>query len=161
MFVVCRSRVSFPLFFPWQDLDFDTYVRQNKGLHQGKNLVNLMGGGLKTETHGRNRGKVVSLCVSTPCFTTLLSQQMDVPIQEHALEPQTPQPGTRYAVGDTVNVFQGTGAYVRGRNTIAFIGTIVGFDATDGKWLVLVYLVFLCHALSRLLFISFLCLCNV
>ena len=81
----------------------------------------------------------------------VLAQQMDVPIQEHALEPQTPQPGTRYAVGDTVNVFQGTGAYVRGRNTIAFIGTIVGFDATDGKWLVFPYHSMVGHVLSRLL----------
>ena len=91
------------------------------------------------------------MCIYPLFHHPLLSQQMDVPIQEHALEPQTPQPGTRYAVGDIVNVFQGTGAYVRGRNTIAFIGTIVGFDATDGKWLVCPYLSLGGHALCRLL----------
>jgi hypothetical protein len=48
-------------------------------------------------------------------------------------------------------VFQGTGANVRGRNTIAFIGTIVGFDATDGKWLAFPYHSLVDRALSRLL----------
>ncbi len=38
-------------------------------------------------------------------------------------EPQTPRQAPRVAVGDTVNVFQGTGAYVRGNKTVAFIGT--------------------------------------
>ena len=81
----------------------------------------------------------------------VLAQQMDDPIQEHAHEPQKPLPGPSFAVGDTVNVFQGTGANVRGRNTIAFIGTIVGFDATDGKWLVFPYHSMVGHVLSRLL----------
>ena len=80
---------------------------------------------------------------------------MDVLIPEHAHEPQTPEPSPRFAVGDIVSVFQGTGVNVRGRNTIAFIGTIVGFDATDGKWLVLVFRVLLCYLVaSSYLFLS-------
>ena len=46
----------------------------------------------------------------------------------------------KLAVGDTVNVFQGTGAYVRGNKTVAFIGTVVGYDANEGKWLILLVL---------------------
>ena len=40
----------------------------------------------------------------------------------------------KYKVGDLVHVFQGTVAYVRGRNTAAFIGRIVGYNTEAGKW---------------------------
>jgi hypothetical protein len=33
-----------------------------------------------------------------------------------------------------VHVFQGTAAYVRGRNTVAFIGRIVGYNEDAAKW---------------------------
>ena len=46
--------------------------------------------------------------------------------------PCTPT-ATKYKVGDLVHVFQGTAAYVRGRNTVAFIGRVVGYNELDGK----------------------------
>ena len=47
--------------------------------------------------------------------------------------PTTPM-AMKYKVGDLVHVFQGTAAYVRGRNTVAFIGRIVGYNTEAGKW---------------------------
>ena len=47
--------------------------------------------------------------------------------------PSAPMAMT-YKVGDLVHVFQGTAAYVRGRNTVAFIGRIVGYNTEAGKW---------------------------
>ena len=47
--------------------------------------------------------------------------------------PCTPMAMT-YKAGDLVHVFQGTAAYVRGPNTIAFIGRIVGYNTEAGKW---------------------------
>jgi hypothetical protein len=57
---------------------------------------------------------------------------------EPSNDVQAPRPSRRFEVGDTVHVFQGTGAYsyVRRPNTIAFIGTVVGYNMEDGKWLV-------------------------
>ena len=55
--------------------------------------------------------------------------------------PQTPQPspalGTppssqRFQVGDTVQIFQGTGPGVPGKKTIQFIGTVVGYNNDKG-----------------------------
>jgi hypothetical protein len=67
-------------------------------------------------------------------------QQMDGHSDPQTPEPsndvQAPRPSHRFEVGDTVHVFQGTGAYVRGPNTIAFIGTVVGYNMEDGEWLV-------------------------
>ena len=40
----------------------------------------------------------------------------------------------KYKVGDLVHVFQGTAAYVKGRNTVAFIGRVVGYNEGDAKW---------------------------
>ncbi len=82
------------------------------------------------------------------------------PQMDGHLDPQTPESShqaqtsrqtQRVAVGDIVNVFQGTDVYVRGHNTVAFIGTVVGYDATERKWLVRLVLHFLaCHACSCL-----------
>ena len=47
--------------------------------------------------------------------------------------PSTPA-GRTYAVGDLVHVFQGTAAYVRGRNSVAYIGRIAGYNDSAGKW---------------------------
>ena len=47
--------------------------------------------------------------------------------------PCTPT-ASNFKVGDLVHVFQGTAAYVRGRNTVAFIGRVVGYNELDGKW---------------------------
>ncbi len=60
-------------------------------------------------------------------------------------EPTTHLPvstptGRKFRVGDLVHVFQGTAAYVRGRNTVAFIGRIVGYNEDAAKWEVLVNL---------------------
>ncbi len=49
------------------------------------------------------------------------------------LPPCTPA-ARKYKVGDLVHVFQGTAAYVRSRNTVAFIGRVVGYNERDAKW---------------------------
>jgi hypothetical protein len=49
------------------------------------------------------------------------------------LPPATPT-ASKFKVGDLVHVFQGTAAYVRGRNTVAFIGRVVGYNERDAKW---------------------------
>jgi hypothetical protein len=41
---------------------------------------------------------------------------------------------SKFKVGDLVHVFQGTTAYVKGRNTVAFIGRIVGYNDDKSKW---------------------------
>ncbi len=46
-------------------------------------------------------------------------------------------PHASFKVGDTVLVYQGTAQGTRGKNTTAFIGTVVGFDVEQQKWLVL------------------------
>ena len=51
-------------------------------------------------------------------------------------EPQTPQPTRASSVGGTVHVYNGTSAGTRGYNTVAYIGTVVGFDVEHKKWLV-------------------------
>ena len=50
--------------------------------------------------------------------------------------PRTPVPRL-FAVGDLVQVFHGTGAYVEGRNTVSYIGRIVGYTNELSKWEVL------------------------
>ena len=47
--------------------------------------------------------------------------------------PRTPV-ARRFKVGDLVQVFHGTGAYVEGRNTVSYIGRIVGYSNELGKW---------------------------
>jgi hypothetical protein len=55
-------------------------------------------------------------------------------------EHPSPQPllstptARKYKEGDLVHVFQGTAAYVKARNTVAFIGRIVGYNDEDAKW---------------------------
>ncbi len=87
------------------------------------------------------------LCLSPPLYPLHPPQQMDghlgLQIPESSHEPQTPRQTERVAVGDTVNVFQGIGVYVRGHKTVAFIGTVEGYDATERKWLVRLVLHFL------------------
>ena len=51
--------------------------------------------------------------------------------QETTLPPPTAR---THKTGDLVHVFQGTAAYVRGRNTVAFIGRVVGYNYADAKW---------------------------
>lgn len=51
-------------------------------------------------------------------------------------EPQTPQATRAFSVGDTVHVYNGTSAGTRAYNTVAYIGTVVGFDVEHKKWLV-------------------------
>ncbi len=57
-------------------------------------------------------------------------------------DPQTPEPapalGTpqrseRFQVGDTVQIFQGTGPGVPGKKTLQFIGTVVGYNNDKGR----------------------------
>ncbi len=50
-------------------------------------------------------------------------------------DPHTPQP-TRYSVGDQVHVYHGTSAGTRAHQTVAYIGTVVGFEEEQKKWLV-------------------------
>ncbi len=40
----------------------------------------------------------------------------------------------KFTVGDLVHVFQGTTAYVKARNTVAFIGRIVGYNDDKAMW---------------------------
>jgi hypothetical protein len=47
--------------------------------------------------------------------------------------PRTPS-ARSYSVGDLLHVFQGTRPNVRGRNTVAYIGRIVGFNEGAAKW---------------------------
>jgi hypothetical protein len=53
-------------------------------------------------------------------------------------EPPLPPPRTpvssRFKNGDLVQVYHGTGAYVKARNAVAYIGKIVGYNETLGKW---------------------------
>jgi hypothetical protein len=51
-------------------------------------------------------------------------------------DPQTPQANRGFRVGDTVHVYQGTSAGTRAHQTIAYIGTVVGFHEEQRKWLV-------------------------
>ena len=50
--------------------------------------------------------------------------------------PQTPQPSRNFNVGDLVHVCNGTAAGTRGYKTIAYMGTVVGYDVQVSKWLV-------------------------
>ena len=49
--------------------------------------------------------------------------------------PSTPVGGV-FKVGDLVQVFQGTGHHVVGRKAISYIGRIVGYNESEGKWVV-------------------------
>jgi hypothetical protein len=51
--------------------------------------------------------------------------------------PERPIPSA-FKVGDTVHVYQGTAPGTLGKNTTAYIGTVVGYNynAGQGKWLV-------------------------
>ena len=59
---------------------------------------------------------------------------MEVNEQATAHPPPCTPTSSKYKVGDLVHVFQGTAAYVRGRNTVAFIGRVVGYNEGDAKW---------------------------
>ena len=48
--------------------------------------------------------------------------------------PPPSSPTQKYKIGDLVHVFQGTAGYVKARNTVAFIGRIVGHNKEDAKW---------------------------
>ena len=47
---------------------------------------------------------------------------------EGIVAPQTPQPSRNFNVGDLVHVYNGTSAGTRGYKTIAYMGTVVGYD---------------------------------
>ena len=59
---------------------------------------------------------------------------MERPEDPAAQPPPCTPTASKFKVGDLVHVFQGTAAYVRGRNTVAFIGRNVGYNELDGKW---------------------------
>ncbi len=50
--------------------------------------------------------------------------------------PQTPEPSRGFKVGDLVYVYNDTSAGTRGYKTLAYMGTVVGFDEHQRKWLV-------------------------
>jgi hypothetical protein len=60
---------------------------------------------------------------NTPFFTANVGMEPYEHPPTHSL-PTTPI--SKFTVGDLVHVFQGTAAYVKARNTVAFIGRIVG-----------------------------------
>jgi hypothetical protein len=72
------------------------------------------------------------VCMSTMLTLFIPTSILGMERTEH-LTAQPPT-ATKYKVGDLVHVFQGTAAYVRGRNTVAFIGRVVGYNELDGKW---------------------------
>jgi|LauGreSBDMM110SN_4_FD.fasta_scaffold263890_1 hypothetical protein len=57
-------------------------------------------------------------------------------VMEGREAPQTPQPSRSFKVGDLVHVFNGTCAGTRGYKTVAYMGTVVGYDEQHKKWLV-------------------------
>jgi hypothetical protein len=57
-------------------------------------------------------------------------------------EPQTPERSHGIKVGDLVHVYNGTSSGTRAYRTMAYLGTVVGFDEIAMKWLVLVCVVF-------------------
>ena len=74
-------------------------------------------------------------------------------------DAQTPQRTRCYSVGDTVHVYHGTSAGTRAHQTVAYIGTVVGFHEEQQKWLVSnAHCLFLSVLFCALLFC--LCLCN-
>ncbi len=50
--------------------------------------------------------------------------------------PQTPEPNRGFKVGDLVHVYNETSSGTPGYKTIAYMGTVVGFDEQKRKWLV-------------------------
>ena len=76
----------------------------------------------------------VHIAVIVTCLFVLSNLGME-PNDKPATHPPpcTPTVG-KFKVGDIVHVFQGTAAYVRGRNTVAFIGRIVGYNTEANKW---------------------------
>jgi hypothetical protein len=58
--------------------------------------------------------------------------------------PQTPQPSRSFKVGDLVHVYNGTCAGTQGYKTIAYMGTVVGYDEHQSKWLVCAVIVVHC-----------------
>jgi hypothetical protein len=66
------------------------------------------------------------------CLTAILGMEVNEQATTQ-LPPATPT-ASKFKVGDLVHVFQGTAAYVRGRNTVAFIGRVVGYNERDAKW---------------------------
>jgi hypothetical protein len=64
-------------------------------------------------------------------------------------EPQTPERSQGIKVGDLVHVYNGTSSGTRAYRTMAYLGTVVGFDEIAKKWLVCVvlYLVLSCLVL--------------
>ncbi len=72
--------------------------------------------------------------VSWISVTLLLFLGMEPNEQPLTQSPLMTQMLRRYKTGDLVHVFQGTGDYVRGRNTIAFIGRVAGYNDADAKW---------------------------
>ena len=72
---------------------------------------------------------------------------------EGIVAPETPQRSRNFNVGDLVHVYNGTGAGTRGYKTIAYMGTVVGYDVEQSKWLVCGVLLF-CFSLTCLTFFS-------
>ncbi len=63
-------------------------------------------------------------------------------------EPQTSERGQCIKVGDTVHVYNGTSSGTRAFRTMAYIGTVVGYDELAMKWLVCVVFILSCLAFS-------------
>jgi hypothetical protein len=66
------------------------------------------------------------------CFAIVVGMEENV--EPATCPPPSTPVGRAFKVGDVVQVFQGTGAYVVGRKTIAYIGRIVGYNECEGKW---------------------------
>jgi hypothetical protein len=89
-------------------------------------------------THARQRQGVVCVVEFAEVFVVVLTIFSCI-FQAHMdgnVEPHSPQPLPEFRVGDTVHVYHGTSAGVRAHQTVAYIGTVVGYHDEERKWLV-------------------------
>ena len=75
-------------------------------------------------------------------------------------EPQTPERSQGIKVGDLVHVYNGTSSGTRAYRTMAYLGTVVGFDEIAKKWLVCVVLYLVLPCLACLPFMYCLVVCR-
>jgi hypothetical protein len=126
--VVCVLPSS--LLRPFQHIfcfGFRRRARRNQGLVRVENVANMALGFLASLLSSLNDRSVHILLVPS-LFLKAVMEGMEA--------PQTPQPSRSFKFGDLVHVFNGTCAGTRGYKTVAYMGTVVGYDEQHKKWLV-------------------------
>ena len=88
--------------------------------------------------HARQRQGVVCVVEFAEVFVVVLTIVSCIfqAYMDGNVEPHSPQPRPEFRVGDTVHVYHGTSAGVRAHQTVAYIGTVVGYHDEERKWLV-------------------------